>query len=96
MTSCFADREFSLLLSGHFLFTYGDRLDFDFHVASLREMLRVSSEVRVFPLVGLDVRPYDRLGEVISALEAAGYRTEIHKVPYEFQRGSNHMLRLSH
>lgn len=92
----FADGEFSLLLSGHFLFTYGDRLDFDFHVASLQEMLRVSSEVRVFPLVGLDVRPYNRLGDVMSALEAARYRTEIRKVPYEFQRGSNHMLRLYH
>ena len=37
--------------SSHLLFSYADRLDRAFHVASLRELARVGREVRVFPLV---------------------------------------------
>lgn len=91
----YADGEFPLVLSSHFLFTYRDRLDFDFHVACLRELLRVSSrEVRVFPLVGPDAKPYPRLEEVLSAFEAAGVGVEIREVQFEFQRGAKRMLRL--
>ena len=41
--------QFDLTLSAHFLFTYADRLNFDFHVRTLLEMLRVTRhEVRIF------------------------------------------------
>lgn len=93
----FDDGQFSIVLSGHFLFTYGDRLDFDFHVACLRELLRVSSrEVRVFPLVGPDAQPYPRLDEILSVLDSAGVGVEVRQVPFEFQRGADKMLRLIH
>ena len=89
----FEDDSFSLVLSAHFLFLYGDRLDYEFHLASLRELLRVADdEVRVFPLVGLDTEPYDRLDGILSALEADGYSPEIATVPFEFQKGANEML----
>jgi hypothetical protein len=92
----FHNRSFSLVLSSHFLFLYGDRLSVDFHVASLREMARISSnEVRVYPLQGLDAKPYPFMDDVLERLDSAGVRTEIVPTPFEFQRGANMMLKLS-
>src|SRR3546814_2865359 len=39
-----ADSAFDLALVSHFLFLYGDDLDSDFHIAALRELLRVARE----------------------------------------------------
>jgi hypothetical protein len=92
----FPDGKFGLVLSGHLLFLYSEWLDFEFHVASLRELLRVSSgEVRVFPVLGLDSRPYPRLDEVLEILKADGADAEVVRVPFEFQRGGNMMLRIT-
>ncbi|BDT96462.1 hypothetical protein [Nocardia sputorum] len=93
----FPDRAFDLVLSSHLLFTYADRLDFDFHVAALRELTRLSRrEVRVFPLVDhaggqLD----DLLDHVRNELRSSGIRSEVADVEFEFQRGARSMLRLS-
>jgi hypothetical protein len=92
----FSDRKFSRVLSSHFLFLYGDRLSEEFHLASLKEMARVSSgEVRVYPLQGLDAKPYPHMDEVLAHLRADGIRAEIVPTPFEFQRGSNKIMRLS-
>ena len=92
----FLDGMFSLVLSAHFLFLYGDRLDLDFHKACLVELVRVcSGEVRIFPLVGLDAKPYPYMDEIPHFLAVKGIRTDIVKVPFEFQRGSDRMMRLS-
>ena len=89
----FPDGAFSVVLSAHLLFLFGDRFDYEFHVASLREFARVArDEVRVFPLTGLDTAPYDRLGDVIEALDADGYGVERRPVPFEFQQGATEML----
>lgn len=91
----FPDKGFSLVLSGNFLFLYGDRLDLDFHVACIRELLRVcSGEVRIFPLVGLDAKQYPYLDKVLSFLESDSIKVEIIEVPFEFQKGANEMLKL--
>ena len=92
----FPDGMFSLVLSAHFLFLYGDRLDLDFHKACLEELVRVcSGEVRIFPLVGLDAKPYPHMDAILHFLAVKGIRMDIVKVPFEFQRGSDHMMRLS-
>lgn len=88
----FADERFDLVLSSHLLFSYGDRLDRDFHVASLRELARVGREVRVFPLVPMGMTESPELAPVRSALAAAGLRTTVHPVDYEFQRGCDAMM----
>lgn len=49
----FKNKEFDLLLSSHLFFVYDDRLDYDFHKGSILEMLRVSKEVRLSPLVDI-------------------------------------------
>ncbi|MBI5043433.1 MAG: class I SAM-dependent methyltransferase [Nitrospirae bacterium] len=92
----FPDKSFSLVLSGNFLFLYGDRLDLDFHKACMKELVRVcSGEVRIFPLVGLDAKPYPYLDEILSFLDFAGVKSEIVKAPFEFQKGANQMLKIS-
>lgn len=50
----FADHQFDLSLSSHFLFLYNDNLSLEFHLQAINEMLRVSKEVRIFPSL-LDV-----------------------------------------
>jgi hypothetical protein len=92
----FPDRAFSLVLSAHFLFLYGDRLDIDFHKACLLELVRVcSGEVRIFPLVGLDAKPYQHMGEILDFLNGEDIRAEIVKVPFEFQRGADSIINLT-
>jgi hypothetical protein len=88
----FADRQFDLCVCSHFLFLYADRLDLAFHLAAVRAMLRVAGEVRVFPLLDLDGRPSPHVAPVCAALEADGWEVAVTRVPYEFQRGGDHMM----
>jgi hypothetical protein len=87
----FPDGQFDLVLSSHFLFTYADRLDLEFHRAALRELHRVARrEVRVFPLLEQGGRPVPAL--LSGLLAALGIPHRIQRVDYEFQRGGNEML----
>ena len=86
------DAQFELALCSHFLFLYSDHLSYEFHRAALHEMLRVASEVRVFPLLTLALKPSPYLTPLLEELASAGYRYEIRTVPYELQRGGNQML----
>ena len=88
----FADQRFDLVLSSHLLFSYADRLDRAFHLESLRELARVGREVRVFPLVPMGMTENPELAAIRAALTAAGLRTMVHTVDYEFQRGGNAMM----
>lgn len=91
----FADKEFSLVLSAHFLFLYHDRLHYEFHIKSLRELIRVTSrEVRIFPLLGLDAKKCPFLNKAIEDIQQDNLSIEIVKVPFEFQKGGNEMLRI--
>ena len=89
----FADNTFDLAVCSHFLFLY-DSLGVDFHVRSVVELSRVAREVRIFPLLQLDRRRSCYLDAVIEQLMSQGYIAEPVKVPYEFQRGANEMLRV--
>jgi hypothetical protein len=88
----FADDSFGLALCSHFLFLYGEQLDLEFHIGSLVELLRVASEVRVFPLLELGGFRSRHLRPVIDALNRRDCRAEIVSVPYEFQKGGDEML----
>lgn len=83
---------FDLALSANFLFLYDDRLDLDFHLASLRELASVASEVRVFPLASLDTTRSDYVMPAVETLRSEGYTLTVGEVPYEFQRGATEML----
>lgn len=89
----FENEEFDILLSAHFLFMYADRLDYHFHIETLRELLRVTKEeVRIFPLVDLEGKKYEHLDKVVRYLVENGCTVEEVKVPYEFQLNANSML----
>lgn len=92
----FSDQAFDLTLSAHFLFMYGDRLDYDFHVRTLHELMRVTQEeIRIFPLVDLSCKRYEHLDCLMDYIVSQGWSAEEIKVPYEFQRGANQMLRIT-
>lgn len=89
-----ADGEFDLALCSHFLFLYSEHHDEIFHLAALRELLRVAGEVRVFPLLTLAGGASPHLATVMHALRDDGHRVEVRRVDYEFQKGGNEMLRI--
>jgi hypothetical protein len=86
--------EFDLCLCSHLLFLYSAQLSADFHLASMLEMLRVAQEVRVFPLLDLDLQRSAHLDPVIAELRSANFYAEIVDVPYIFQKGGGQMLRV--
>jgi hypothetical protein len=90
----FADGQFGLALCSHLLFTYSQQLSAEFHGQAIVEMCRVAGEVRVFPLLDVGGRPSPHLEPVRRCLSAKGYRSAVEPVDYEFQRGSNQMLRV--
>jgi len=91
----FAEEEFDIVLSAHFLFTYADRLDKEFHFAAIDELLRVTNEeLRIFPTADLDGNRYAHMDELIDRLTAKGYKAQEMKVGYEFQKNANTMLRI--
>lgn len=81
---------FDLSLSSHFLFLY-DALGVDFHIQTIKEMMRVSFEGRFFPLLNLSGEKSFVLEEVISHF-CSTFDVSTVTVPYEFQRGANKML----
>lgn len=88
----FSDGAFDLVVSAHFCFLYDDRLDADFHVAALRELLRVGDALRVFPLAGFDAERSAHVEPVLDALREDGRDVRIESVPFEFQSGADAML----
>ncbi|WP_225228778.1 hypothetical protein [Bacillus sp. PS06] len=95
MTHIFPLHEFDLLLSAHFLFTYADKLDYQIHIETLNELLRVKKEeVRIFPLVDSKGKRYEELDKLIRYLIDNGCTVEEVKVPYEFQINANSMLKI--
>lgn len=81
---------FDIGLSSHFLLMY-TVLGYDFHIASMMEMLRVCKEIRVFPIVDLDANKTDLITAVIDYFKK-DYKVEIVKTEYEFQKGDNNLL----
>ena len=90
----FPDKRFDLVLSSHFLFLYSTNLNLAFHLQSLRELLRIGTEVRIFPVVDVNSNPSPFLSPVIDVLEKDGIACAVERVPYHFQKTGNEMLRL--
>jgi hypothetical protein len=90
----FHDNCYDLALCSHLLFLYSEQHNLAFHLQALRELTRVAEEVRVFPLLELDGVESRHLKAVLMALPRMGLAVEKVRVPYEFQRGGNQMLRI--
>lgn len=90
-TSFEADR-FDLALSSHFLFLYSEHMSFTFHLSSIKEMLRIAKEARIFPVVDLKGNISPHLEEVMAILEEQGYEARLVDADYEFLKGANQYL----
>ena len=91
----FGDKEFTLAICSHFLFLYSEQLSEEFHIQSIKELCRVSNEVRIFPLLELGAIKSRHLEPVIAKIQEHGYNLEVTRVPYEFQKGGNEVLNVS-
>jgi hypothetical protein len=88
----FPNNSFDLGLCSHFLFLYSDHLDLVFHIDSIRELCRVCTETRIFPLLQLGAVSSPHVLPVCEHFKDRGYKVARMRVPYEFQRGGNEML----
>jgi hypothetical protein len=92
----FGDGVFDLALCSHLLFTYSNLLSETDHVCAIVEMCRVADEARIFPVLDMfDGGRSRHLEPVTTRLHEAGFAAELIRVPYEFQRGGNEMLRVT-
>lgn len=90
----FPDSTFDLALCSHLLFLYSSQLGEAFHLEAIEELCRVAGEVRIFPLVALGGEPSPYLTSCTRHLRDLGRDVTIERVPYEFQRGANQMMRV--
>ena len=90
----FRDASFDLALCSHFLFLYTTQLGETFHEEAIREMCRVASEVRIFPLLALGATKSPLVDRMVDVFGNQQMTVSIETVPYEFQRGGNQMMRI--
>jgi hypothetical protein len=90
----FPSDSFDLALCSHFLFLYSQQHDAAFHVRATVELCRIAPDVRIFPLLALGGQRSPHLPVVMAELESRGFIASVERVPYEFQRGGNEMLRV--
>jgi hypothetical protein len=90
----FESKSFDVVLCSHLLFLYSAELDLQTHIASMRGMIRVGREVRIFPLLDMDSQPSAHLNASVAALRSSA-RVELVPVPFEFRPGDSAMLRLT-
>jgi len=81
---------FEMGLSSHFLMLYA-QLGLAFHISSIKEMLRVANEVRIFPVLDLDAKESVLLRPVMDYF-GTDFNVQLQEVAYEFQQGGNKML----
>ncbi|MDB9517207.1 SAM-dependent methyltransferase [Roseofilum reptotaenium CS-1145] len=91
----YADLEYELGLCSHFLFLYSDHFNQELHLQSIQELLRVCTEVRIFPLLTLNLERSPYLPLVLDTLDYQGYNCQIQTVEYQLQRGGNQMLKIT-
>jgi len=90
----FALSSFDIALCSHFLFFYSDSLSLAFHKQAVDELCRVAREVRIFPMLTYNAEPSPLVAPIARHTRKAGRIVSIEKVPYEFQRGGNLMMKV--
>ncbi len=88
----FENKAFDLALCSHYLFLYSDHVSQEQHILSIKELCRVASEVRLYPLLSLDGKKSKHLKPVVSALTDNGINVSLEPVKYQFQIGATEML----
>jgi len=92
--SSFKNSEFDLALCSHFLFLYSNLLSNKFHLDSIKELCRISKEVRIFPINTLANKTSPHLQKITNHFNNLGLTVTKEKVQYELQKNNNIMLSL--
>jgi ubiquinone/menaquinone biosynthesis C-methylase UbiE len=91
----FTDGAFDLVVCSHLLFLYDQQLSETFHIESIREMVRVADNVRIFPIVSLNGQRSSYLASVQAYCSANGIQADVVDVDYHFQKGAYQMIQLT-
>lgn len=87
---------FDLTLVSYLLFVYEDQLSYEFHKASILELLRITKgEIRIYPIVTFEAEPSKYLAQIRQEPVFVGCDFEIVPTNFEFLRGSNSYLRIA-
>lgn len=88
----YATNQFDLTLCTDFIFHHS--LSSDEIGIIVKELCRVSEEVRIFPLLDNQGKMSDELGPLMLMLQKKNYGVEVREVPYQTLKGGNAMLRI--
>jgi hypothetical protein len=94
----FQEGTFSMVLCSHFLFLYEEQFDYTFHLAALRELLRVceaGGEVRIYPLLNFRSQPYSGMDQLVYALKEEGVDVRFSSSNLPFLPNSSDFLQLA-
>ncbi len=89
----FFENKFSLILCSHLLFIYDHRLSYEFHLNSIKEMMRVAEEVRIYPLIKHRAMKSEFIRKIKDDLMDRA-EVKIENVDYEFRKGGNQMMNI--
>jgi SAM-dependent methyltransferase len=93
----FYDNQFSLVVGSHFLFLYQQQFDEQFHLDAIKELLRVcqpGGRIRLYPLIGLDRRPYSKLPQLMEEMQRRGHACSLLPTSFRFLVGATHLLEI--
>jgi SAM-dependent methyltransferase len=82
----FENDRFEIAVCSHFLYLYSTQLTEQFHLDSIKELIRVAKEVRMFPLTQLGSTPSPYVEAVAAVFREKQYRVAVETVDYEFPR----------
>ncbi|OCT11947.1 hypothetical protein A8709_29225 [Paenibacillus pectinilyticus] len=91
----FEGGSFDLVVCSHFLFLYEEQFDYAFHLAAIRELLRVckpGGEVRLYPLMSFRTEEYTRLNDLMRELEDSGCSVQKKEASLPFLPNSHQFL----
>lgn len=88
----YADGSFELALHANLLFLYSELFDYEFHLASVKELSRIAKEVRIYPLMDISNKRSWHVEPIVADLKREGYNVEVRVIEYEFMKGSNEIL----
>jgi hypothetical protein len=89
----FTDKEFDITLVSHFLFLYDEHRDYNFHMDSIAELIRITKEeIRIFPVVNLRWKKSEFVDKIMNEAVFGKCVFELKKVDFEFVKGGNEYL----